>query len=105
MRDAISNTAKYGDYTRGSRIVTEDTRKAMRKLIAEIQSGEFAQEWVAEHAAGKPRFAEFRRKNAAHPIEAVGRKLRSLMPWMRAGETLPEPVEASGAADHGFRMM
>jgi ketol-acid reductoisomerase len=105
MRDAISNTAKYGDYTRGSRIVTEDTRKAMRKLIAEIQSGEFAQEWVAEHAAGKPRFAEFRKKNAAHQIETVGRKLRGLMPWMRAGETLPEPVEASGAADHGFRMM
>jgi len=105
MRDAISNTAKYGDYTRGQRVVTEETRQAMRRLLKEIQSGEFAQEWVAEHASGKPRFAAFRRTNAAHPIEAVGRKLRNLMPWMRGLETRPEPVEASGTADHGFRMM
>jgi ketol-acid reductoisomerase len=103
MRNAISNTAKYGDYTRGSRIVTDDTRKAMREILSEIQSGQFAQEWVREHASGKPRFAEFRRTWAAHPIERVGEKLRALMPWMRS--TKPEPVEASGTADHGFRMM
>jgi ketol-acid reductoisomerase len=105
MRDAISNTAKYGDYTRGTRIVTSETRAAMRKMLGEIQSGSFAQEWVAEHAAGKPRFVEFRKKGAAHPIEEVGRKLRSLMPWMRASEPRPEPAKAAGAADHGFRMM
>ena len=105
MRDSISNTAKYGDYTRGERIVTAETRATMRKILDEIQSGEFAQEWVAEHAAGKPRFAEFRKRNAAHPIETVGKKLRNLMPWMRASDTRPEPVEASGTADHGFRMM
>jgi len=105
MRDAISNTAKYGDYTRGSRIVTAQTRAAMREVLAEIQSGAFAQEWVAEHASGKPRFAEFRKDGAAHPIEAVGRKLRGLMPWMRGPELRPEPVEASSVADHGFRMM
>jgi ketol-acid reductoisomerase len=106
MRDSISNTAKYGDYTRGERIVTEATRAEMRKILAEIQSGAFAQEWVAEHAAGKPRFAEFRKRNAAHPIEVVGKKLRGLMPWMRANQNQPQAVEAAGgAADHGFRMM
>jgi ketol-acid reductoisomerase len=104
MRDAISNTAKFGDYTRGSRIVTDETRATMKAILGEIQSGAFAQEWVREHAAGKPRFAEFRRTWAAHPIESVGKKLRALMPWMRAN-TKPEPVEASGTADHGFRMM
>jgi ketol-acid reductoisomerase len=105
MRDAVSNTAKYGDYTRGERIITAETRAAMRKILDEIQSGQFAQEWVAEHAAGKPRFVDFRKKHAAHPIEVVGRKLRDLMPWMRGNPTRPEPVEASGTADHGFRMM
>ena len=104
MRDAISNTAKYGDYTRGSRVITDETRATMKAILGEIQSGAFAQEWVREHASGKPRFAEFRKQWAAHPIERVGRKLRGLMPWMR-GETRPEPVEASGLADHGFRMM
>ncbi len=96
MRDAISNTAKYGDYTRGERIVTAETRAAMKGILVEIQSGKFAQEWVAEHAAGKPRFTEFRKAASAHPIEAVGRKLRDLMPWMRAGGPKPEPVEAGG---------
>ena len=55
----------------------------MKQILKEIQTGQFAQEWVAEHAAGKPRFTEFRKQAAAHPIEAVGEKLRSLMPWMR----------------------
>jgi ketol-acid reductoisomerase len=90
MRDAISNTAKYGDYTRGPRVITADTKNVMREILKEIQSGKFAEEWVAEHAAGKPRFAEFRRKSAAHPIEEVGKKLRSLMPWMRK----PEPAKS-----------
>ncbi len=87
MRDGISNTAKFGDYTRGSRIVTADTKAEMKRILSEIQSGAFAQEWVAEHAAGKPRFAQFRKQWAAHPIEAVGAKLRGLMPWMRPAET------------------
>ncbi len=83
MREAISNTAKYGDYTRGTRIVTAETRAAMKTILSEIQSGQFAQEWVAEHAAGKPSFNEFRAKAAKHPLEAVGTRLRGLMPWMR----------------------
>jgi ketol-acid reductoisomerase len=107
MRDAISNTAKFGDYTRGERIVTGETKRIMREILGEIQRGEFAQEWVAEHAAGKPQFAQFRKQHAAHPIEAVGRKLRGLMPWMRAGAQAPTAATASEAvaADHGFRMM
>src|SRR5476649_1761798 len=88
MRNAISNTAKYGDYTRGPRIVTDDTRAEMRKILGEIQSGAFAQQWVAEHAAGKPSFNAFREKASAHQVEEVGAKLRTLMPWLRdaAGE-------------------
>ncbi len=87
MRDAISNTAKYGDYTRGPRIVTDETRAEMKKILAEIRSGAFAQEWVAEHAAGKPSFNRHREKAAAHPIEAVGTDLRNLMPWMAQPQT------------------
>jgi ketol-acid reductoisomerase len=89
MRDAISNTAKYGDYTRGERIVNDATRAEMRKILAEIQSGQFAQEWVAENAAGKPSFRAYREKAAKHEIEHVGHELRGLMPWMNerpAGE-------------------
>ncbi len=83
MRGVISNTAKYGDYTRGPRIVTAETRAAMKAILGEIQSGKFAQEWVAEHAAGKPSFNAFRAKAAQHPIEAIGTRLRGLMPWLR----------------------
>jgi len=83
MRDAISNTAKYGDYTRGPRIVTEQTRAAMKQILAEIRNGSFAHEWVAEHAAGKPSFNAYREAAAAHPVEEVGRELRTLMPWFR----------------------
>jgi ketol-acid reductoisomerase len=83
MRDGISNTAQFGDYTRGPRVIGEESKAAMRAILAEIQSGAFAQEWVAEHAAGRPRFNEYKRKTDAHPIEHVGTTLRSLMPWMR----------------------
>jgi ketol-acid reductoisomerase len=96
MRDAISNTAKYGDYTRGERIVTDQTRAEMRKILGEIQSGAFAQEWVAEHAAGKPSFRAFRAKAAQHEIEHVGTELRGLMPWLNGGQTAAE-------ADDGLR--
>jgi ketol-acid reductoisomerase len=83
MRGAISNTAKYGDFTRGSRIVTDETRATMKQILKEIQSGQFAQEWVAEHAAGKPSFNAFRANAQKHPIEAIGTRLRGLMPWLR----------------------
>jgi ketol-acid reductoisomerase len=86
MRRWISNTAKYGDYTRGSRVITEQSRAAMREILAEIQSGKFAREWIAEHAAGKPNFTKFRQEWSAKQIESVGKKLRELMPWMRANK-------------------
>jgi ketol-acid reductoisomerase len=82
MRNVISNTAKYGDYTRGPRVVNEQTRETMKQILAEIQSGQFARDWIAEHEAGKPSFKRYREEASAHKIEEVGAKLRTLMPWM-----------------------
>jgi ketol-acid reductoisomerase len=93
MRDAISNTAKYGDYTRGERVITEQTRAEMRTILSEIQAGSFAQEWVSEHASGKPSFHAFRARASRHEIEHVGSELRGLMPWLN-GEQTPDADEA-----------
>ncbi len=82
MRDSISNTAEYGDMTRGSKVITEETREAMRKILADIQSGEFAREWIAENQAGGENFDRMREEAASHEIETVGGKLRSMMPWI-----------------------
>jgi len=86
MRYSISNTAEYGDLTRGPRIVTEDTKDEMRQILAEIQSGEFAREWILENQANRPVFNALARKDKTHLIEKVGRKLRSLMSWLDAKE-------------------
>jgi ketol-acid reductoisomerase len=83
MRDSISNTAEYGDYTRGPRIVTEETKAEMRKILAEIQSGQFAREFVLENQAGKPGFIAMRRQEAEHPIEEVGKDLRAMFSWLK----------------------
>ncbi len=84
MRYSISDTAEYGDYRTGRRIITEETRKEMRKVLDEIQRGEFASEWMIENRAGKrARFLASRRMEAAHPIEVVGAKLRSMMSWLK----------------------
>jgi ketol-acid reductoisomerase len=82
MRYSISNTAEYGDYTRGPRIVTEQTKAEMRRILKEIQTGQFAREFVLENQAGQPVLKAQRRLGAAHPIEKVGGKLRSMMPWI-----------------------
>ena len=84
MRYSISNTAEYGDYSRGPRIVNESTKAEMKKILKEIQSGEFAKEWMAENETGAKRFPEMRAKAAKHPIEEVGSKLRDMMPWIKA---------------------
>ncbi len=84
MRYSISNTAEYGDYTRGPRIVNEQTKAEMKKILKEIQSGAFAKEWMAENENGGNRFPEMRAKAAKHPIEEVGAKLRDMMPWIKA---------------------
>ncbi len=84
MRYSISNTAEYGDLTRGPRIVNEQTKAEMRKILKDIQSGDFAREWMAENASGAKRFAELRARAAGHPVEEVGARLREMMPWIKA---------------------
>ncbi|MBM3531976.1 MAG: ketol-acid reductoisomerase [Alphaproteobacteria bacterium] len=84
MRYSISNTAEYGDYTRGPRIITKETRAEMRRVLDDIQSGRFARDWVQENLAGTPSFKAMRRRGAEHPIEVVGEKLRAMMPWIKA---------------------
>ncbi|MEX2186970.1 MAG: ketol-acid reductoisomerase [Pirellulales bacterium] len=86
MRYSVSNTAEYGDYTRGSRIVTDDTRAEMKKILHEIQSGEFARDWILENKAGAASFKATRRRQRDHQIEQVGLKLRKLMTWINAKE-------------------
>ncbi len=82
MRYSISNTAEYGDYTRGPRIITDETKKEMKRILDDIQSGRFARDWVLENAAGQASFKAMRRRNASHDIEKVGEKLRAMMPWI-----------------------
>jgi len=84
MRYSISNTAEYGDLTRGPRVITEQTKAEMKKILSEIQSGEFAKEWMDEANSGGKRFPELRKKAAEHPIEKVGGQLRDMMPWIKA---------------------
>jgi ketol-acid reductoisomerase len=82
MRYSISNTAEYGDYTRGPRVITDETRAEMKRILDDIQSGRFARDWVLENQAGQPSFKAMRRRSAEHPIEAVGAQLRAMMPWI-----------------------
>lgn len=84
MRYSISNTAEYGDFTRGPRIITEETRAEMRRILAEIQSGQFAREFILENQAGAPTLKALRRIGREHQIEQVGERLRSMMPWIKA---------------------
>ena len=83
MRYSISNTAEYGDLTRGKRVIGDEARKAMKEILGEIQSGKFADEWITEHKCGKPHFNELRKEGENHPIETVGAELRGLMPWLK----------------------
>jgi ketol-acid reductoisomerase len=83
MRYSISTTAKYGDITRGPRVVTEETKQEMKKILGEIQSGQFAKEWVLENQANRPVYNALLKKGEGHPIEEVGGRLRSMMPWLK----------------------
>jgi ketol-acid reductoisomerase len=83
MRYSISDTAEYGDLTRGKRIVTDETRAAMKEILSEIQSGEFAREWLLENRVNRPAFSAMRRQQAEHPIEEVGARLRGMMGWLK----------------------
>ena len=82
MRYSISNTAEYGDYVTGPRIITEDTKAEMKRVLDDIQSGRFTRNWVQECQAGQPSFTATRRRNAEHSIEDVGARLRAMMPWI-----------------------
>jgi ketol-acid reductoisomerase len=83
MRWSISDTAEYGDYSRGPRVITDATKAEMKRILGEIQDGTFAREWIAEDDAGRPNFDKYRAEGAAHPIEEVGGKLRGLMSWIK----------------------
>ncbi|MHB8288294.1 MAG: ketol-acid reductoisomerase [Acidimicrobiales bacterium] len=85
MRFSISDTAEYGDMTRGPRVIGDASREEMRRILSDIRDGTFAKEWVAENRAGRPRFNQLREEAAAHPIEEVGAKLRAMMPFVSAG--------------------
>ena len=85
MRYSVSDTAEYGDYTRGPRIVTEETKKEMKRILHEIQSGQFAKEWISENQANRPGFLAMRKNASEHELERVGKELRSMMPWIKQG--------------------
>jgi ketol-acid reductoisomerase len=86
MRYSVSNTAEYGDYTRGPRIITDETRQVMKQILTEIQNGQFAREWILENKAGAPAFKATRRRDRNLEIEQVGRRLRKLMSWIDSKE-------------------
>jgi hypothetical protein len=86
MRYSISDTAEYGDYTRGPRIITAETRAEMKKILGEIQRGEFAKEWLSEYRGGGANFARMKKADANHPIETTGAALRAMMPWSEEGK-------------------
>ena len=87
MRKSISDTAEYGDYVSGKRVVTQDSKAAMKQVLTEIQDGTFAKDWLLENrAGGRAHFLAMRRQHAEHPIEKVGEKLRSMMPWLHEND-------------------
>ena len=95
MRYSISDTAEYGDYTRGPRIVTEQTRAEMRKILSEIQSGQFAKEWMEENRSGRHKFLHMREQATDQPIERIGAELREMMTFLKkktAGDALAKPA-------------
>jgi ketol-acid reductoisomerase len=92
MNYSISDTAEYGEMSRGPRVVTPATKQEMKKILGEIQSGEFAKEWIAENENGRPNFNKMREQAAAHPIEKVGARLRGMMPWIAAGKQRVQDV-------------
>ena len=83
MRKRVSDTAEYGDVTRGKRVITAETRKEMKKILEEVQSGEFAKEWIEENEKGRPLFNKLRKADDNHPVEVVGKKLRGMMDWIK----------------------
>ena len=94
MRYSISDTAEYGDYTRGPRIITDETRAEMRRILEEIQSGAFAREWLAENRSGRATFERLRQADRDHEIERVGAQLRAMTPWSEEGKAAQRSASA-----------
>jgi len=109
MYQAISNTAEYGTYRTGPRVIDAHVREEMRRVLADIQSGQFARDWMAENASGLKTMATMRERAAAHPIEAIGRRLRAMMPWLKKSSVAPSNTlsrsggEGQGEGDKGKR--
>ena len=97
MRYSVSDTAEYGDYTRGPRIVTDETRAEMKKILSEIQSGQFAREWMSENRTGRKNFLAMREENQDQPIEKVGKVLRAMMPWLGKRKEVGVPQDQAAA--------
>jgi len=93
MHRKVSDTAEYGDYSRGKRVITSETRKEMKKILSEIQEGKFAEEWIEENKKGRPNYNKFREESDSHPIEKVGEKLRQMMSWIASGEKSQTAVQ------------
>jgi ketol-acid reductoisomerase len=98
MRYSISDTAEYGDYTRGKRIVTDETRAEMRKILSEIQSGQFAREWIRENKTGRKNFLAMRESAREQPVEKVGRELREMMTFLKKRKEEGVPSDTASAA-------
>jgi ketol-acid reductoisomerase len=92
MRYSVSDTAEYGDYARGPRVINDQVRAEMKKVLEEIQNGQFAREWILENQAGRPAFLAMRRRNADHLVEQVGAQLRSMMTWLKGSKARPTPL-------------
>src|SRR5690554_1741068 len=97
MNYSVSDTAEYGNHTRGPRVITDAVKQEMKKILAEVQSGEFAREWITECDSGENRLLELRNASKSHPIETVGRKLRSMMAWLKPGKKEEAKAEATAA--------
>ena len=95
MLEFVSETAQYGDFVSGPRVIDGDTKRRMQAILADIRSGEFTQRWVAEHASGLPNYRRLRQADLEHPIEAVGQRLRAKMAWLAGDATAAVPVAAA----------
>jgi ketol-acid reductoisomerase len=95
MRYSVSDTAEYGDYTRGPRVITAQTRASMKQILAEVQSGQFAREWIEENKKGRPEFSKMRAEAQNQLIEKVGEELRAMMPFLKKKKEAGVPVATS----------
>src|SRR6266581_3149068 len=98
MRYSVSDTAEYGDYTRGPRVIDAHVRETMKQILTEVQNGTFAKQWIAENEAGRPNFKRMREEEAKHPIEAVGKQLREMMSFLQKPKQKTEPAAAAVGA-------